>query len=79
MHYPICEKASVSYGIAKNINDEEIIHLCYTDSGSSGSPLLNLSNNKVFGVHKGASTNKKYNKGIFLREPINDFFEKKKQ
>ena len=67
----------MSYGIVKAINDDEINHLCYTESGSSGSPLLNLSNHKVFGIHKGGAYTKKFNKAIFLKQPINDFFNNK--
>ena len=35
------------------INKYNIIHTCSTDDGSSGSPILNLKNNKVVGIHKG--------------------------
>ena len=46
------QKAAVSYGILKNIQDKYIIeHYCYTEYGSSGSPILNLLNNKIIGMH----------------------------
>ena len=47
------QKAAVSYGIINNIQEKyNIIHYCSTDNGSSGSPIMNLSNNKVIGIHK---------------------------
>jgi len=66
------QKAHVSYGILKEIKDEyEINHLCSTNSGSSGSPILNISNNKVIGIHKESKFN--YNIGTFLKYPINEY------
>ena len=38
------ENICVSYGILNNIQNYEIIHLCSTDNGSSGSPIINLKN-----------------------------------
>ena len=64
---------SVSYGILKGIKDKfNIIHLCSTKPGSSGSPILNILNNKVIGIHK--ETSKKYNCniGTFLKFPIKE-------
>ena len=47
------QKAAVSYGILKELNDKyNIKHLCSTEKGSLGSPILNLNNNKVIGIHK---------------------------
>ena len=62
LQYPNSERASVSYGIIQDIDSKEkfhIRHLCCTEKGSSGSPIMDLSNNKLIGIHKG--TNKKYN------------------
>ena len=50
IQYP--KEAYVSYGILKNIYNNEIKHLCWTEKGSSGSPILSLKTNKVIGVHK---------------------------
>ena len=61
LHYPSFfaqDKVAVSYGIIKQINENEkndFDHYCCTTKGSSGSPILNLSNNKIIGVHKLAS------------------------
>ena len=68
------QKACVSYGQLKEIQDEyNIIHLCSTKVGSSGSPILNIKNNKVIGIHKGNSEKYKYKKGTFLKKPINEY------
>ena len=52
LHYIYGNKASVSYGLTIEIDDFEIKHTCSTEHGSSGSPILNLSNNKAIGIHK---------------------------
>ena len=68
------QKAVVSYGILNKLIGNEIQHYCNTDKGSSGSPILSLSNNKVIGVHKKAGKlNFQFNLGIYLREPIQEY------
>ena len=67
---------SVSYGTIKDINlldNFDIRHLCCTEKGSSGSPILNLFTNKIIGIHKGTHNNHNYNKGTLLIYPFNDF------
>ena len=76
LHYPLGNKAAVSYGLSNGINNYEINHTCSTEHGSSGSPILNLSNNKLIGIHKQGSKNFNYNLGTCLQFPLNDFFEK---
>ena len=51
------------------------MHYCSTEYGSSGSPILNLSNNKVVGIHKKRGTTK-YNIGLFVYESIKNFISK---
>ena len=58
LQYPKGGKLSFSFGIVKMIYENEIEHLCSTEPGSSGSPILNLSNFKVIGVHKGVIMDK---------------------
>ena len=70
------KNASVSYGLLLSIDNFDIKHSCNTDFGSSGSPILNLSNNKVIGIHKEGSSNFNFNKGTFLKFPLNDFLLK---
>ena len=54
----------------------KIIHKCNTDSGSSGSPILLLKNNKVIGVHYGAPKhNKNFNFGTLLKKPLLEYIK----
>jgi len=66
----------VSYGTINKIDGYDINHYCCTDSGSSGSPIINLLNNKIIGIHKEGSSRFKYNKGTYLKYPINEFINK---
>ena len=70
------QKAAVSYGIIKDIEKEyNIIHYCCTEHGSSGSPILNLLNNKIIGIHKESVKTKNYNRGTLLKYPIKEYLE----
>ena len=58
LHYPGKEgKAQISFnkegkkGIEK-IKEYDIKHLCNTEEGSSGSPILSAMTNKIIGIHK---------------------------
>ena len=82
LHYPNNEKISVSYGIINGINLQkswEVFHFCSTDKGSSGAPILNITNNKLIGIHKGAINNLKFNKGTALILPFKEFISQKKK
>jgi len=77
MQYPE-GNLSVSYGILDKVsksNTFDFNHLCSTKGGSSGSPILNIKNNKVFGIHKQASTIINCNKGSFLDIAIKEFIK----
>ena len=78
LQYPNMNKASVSYGILKIIENDSIAHTCWTHPGSSGSPILDLLSYKIIGIHREA-TNLNYNKGSFIKNPINDFIQKESQ
>ena len=72
------ERILVSYGILSEINEKNgINHKCNTQKGSSGSPILNLQNNKLIGIHCGASGNFEFNKGTLIIYPIIKFNEMK--
>ena len=74
------ENLSVSFGIINNMNLKEghnFRHLCSTEEGSSGSPILNLKNNKLIGIHKSAEKNANFNLGLFLNFAISDFLNTK--
>ena len=76
IQYPEGE-LSVSYGILNNICIDKkynFNHKCSTKGGSSGSPILNIKNNKLIGIHK-ESNNKKYNRGLFLNYPIKEYLQ----
>ena len=77
------QQLAVSYGIIKNrfLGKEEydFIHYCCTEKGSSGSPILNINNNKLIGIHKQTDENKNYNIGSFLYYSIKEFIDKYKE
>ena len=81
IQYPNANEASVSYGVLKDLKSgsNKIIHKCSTESGSSGSPILNLKTKKVIGVHQGyEDANKNENLGIFLKRPLMKIYNKMK-
>ena len=55
IHYPLGLNVNFSLGKILNIAEDgfTLYHLCETQKGSSGGPLINLNNHKVIGVHKG--------------------------
>ena len=73
IHYSNQEKAAVSYGLINKINNSNIIHFSCIGQGSSGSPIISISNNKIIGIHKENSNTFQKNNGTFLKEPINEF------
>ena len=78
LHYPKGEQMEYSIGIIKNICADKynIHHLCNSNSGSSGGPIINSMNFQVLGIHKGgAGGAKNYNVGTLLKEPIENFNE----
>ena len=73
------QKPAVSYGILKKRyldKEYDFIHYCSTEHGSSGSPILNLSNFKIIGIHKKARVEGEYNIGVFIHYIIEDFISK---
>jgi hypothetical protein len=69
----------VSYGSLNKKVTHNLIHLCEVEESSSGAPILNLENNKVIGIHISSQKNPYYNKGTFLKYPINDLNKIKNQ
>ena len=63
----------VSYGIIQKFGEFTIHHLCSTERGSTGSPILDLRNNKVIGMHLQYNSYSENNIGTFLLYPIKDF------
>ena len=72
-------KLSISSGQVNDIFEDKkyILHQCLTKYGSAGSPILNISNNKVIGVHHSAVLNfkNKCGKATFLNYPIKEFIK----
>ena len=73
IHYPLGDKGAVSFGIINRIDKYNIEHYCSTQHGSSGSPIINLLNNKIIGIHKEAINSRKVNRGTLLQYPMNEF------
>ena len=74
------EKKPLLYGILKDIDayyNYHFSHYCCTEKGSSGSPIFSLSDNKIFGLHRGSSKFN-FNEGTFIKNPIQDFISKNK-
>ena len=75
LHYANAEEAKVSFGKGiKKVDNYDIKHLCHTETGSSGGPILSRLTNKVIGIHKGSIGRGKcdYNIGTFLKYPLNE-------
>ena len=75
LHYANAEEAKVSFGKGiKKVDNYDIKHLCHTEPGSSGGPILSRMTNKVIGIHKGSIGKDKcdYNIGTFLKYPLNE-------
>ena len=68
-----------SQGTIKYIYDDfyNIDHVCDSDPGSSGGPLINLVDYKVIGIHKGGALgSKNLNLGSIIKEPIEEYKKK---
>ena len=52
IHYEKGKKTKFSNGLIKSIKEDDSIinHICQTEHGSSGSPIINLDNYKVIGI-----------------------------
>ena len=68
----------ISYGKIKSINEDTIHHLCSTENGSGGAPILNLLHGKIIGFHTSSSKTFNFNIGTFLKTPINTFIDMNK-
>ena len=83
LHYPHGNLSEYSSGIIKGFinNDDSFTfkHNCQTQAGSLGSPIINLINHKVIGIHKGYKEKSNFNLGTLLKDPINDFYLKREE
>lgn len=76
IQYSSGDKVGVSYGVIDKIDEHKIEHCCNTESGSSGSPIINLTNNEIIGIHIGGIKSNEINLGTLLKYPIKGFIEK---
>ena len=69
------EESFVSYGIIKNISEDEINfnYLLSAMVGSSGSAIMNLRNLKIIGIHITWDRHNHEYFGTLLKYPINEF------
>ena len=70
LQYPAGKESQVSFGIIKNIDEQKILHNCWTSAGSAGGPILSMKSFKVIGLHLAAVMNKAYKIGNFLNNAI---------
>ena len=79
LHYPKGKNINVSFGLTSGVNQAKIYHLCNTERGSSGSPILSLNTFKVIGVHRGSPVDSKErnNIGTLMKYAIEEFNGKK--
>lgn len=81
LDYPNSDEAIFSVGVIKCVEDDNytLNHLCCSELGSSGGPLLNLSNFKVIGIHKGEKKTENMNIGTLIKAPIDEFNKRDKK
>ena len=77
LHYPKGKNIVASYGLITDLAENNFHHLCNTDKGSSGCPILLLDTFKVIGVHFGSSYFN-FNLGTFIKYAIEAFNNKYK-
>ena len=79
LHYPHGNFSCLSINIIKKIDEnKEIFHLCATECGSSGAPILNLDTLKVIGIHQSYNKKQNANSGIIIKEPIYNYNKENK-
>ena len=77
IQYTFNDKVCISSGIIKEIKDYELRYSCSTDIGSSGSAIIILEDYTIIGIHHQSPKKLNLNKGIFLKNPFNDFIKTK--
>ena len=76
IHYENGSRVKYSIGKIISIKNNNIKYFCKTNEGSSGGPIINLSNFKVIGVHKGAKNENHYKLGSLIFPAIKEFESK---
>ena len=75
LQFPSKEEDSLLLGKIIEINEKNFNYNCKNEYGSSGGPIISLSNNNVIGLHK-ESIKSNNNKGIFIKYGIEQFNKK---
>ena len=81
LQYAKGEKCLASFGIIRQTKEKNVIHNCWTDFGSAGSPIISYRNSKVIGIHYGLYKNGSKNNiklGTLLSVAVLDFQKTKK-
>ena len=73
LHYQKGNNILVSYGQPPKCKNSEINHKCSIEYGSSGSPILLITNQKLIGVHSDSYNKSEYNSGSLMVHSINEF------
>ena len=73
LNYAKGKDVVVSYGLLNKMENEYLYHLCSTEGGSSGSPIISLDSLKLIGIHRGFYKPNKCNIGLFIRYAIDEF------
>ena len=75
LSYPKAKDLQISNGMIKQLKEDgyHIYHLCSTTSGCAGGPIIDLNDYHAIAVHQGAIKNQKFNIGIFLKKPLEEF------
>ena len=71
LHYPKGIEMTFSQGLIQNISEDgyTIEHLCSSQEGSSGGPLINSTRFQVIGIHKGGAKGaNNFNLGTLLKK-----------
>ena len=74
IYYEKNRNIKYSVGTIKRITEDknQVFHSCKIEKDSPGSPIIDLYNYKVIGIHKGRY-DKGTNYGILLKSPIDEF------
>ena len=78
LNYQNSKKVIYPLGIIKLISEYNytINHLCNSEKGFTGGPILNSSNLKVIGIDKGVNKEENINVGTLINAPIDEFNQK---
>lgn len=77
LQHPHGAPTNIAMGkIIKIVNNFEFDHSVDTDLGSSGSPIILCSNNKVIGIHRGGEESLYINRGTFIFKLIEELAKK---